>query len=234
MKLFLSLALLVSFQALCQVPAYEIQLDPMGPEEGAEFLEHQLRGAEAVLEDGMVSFSRSNPILEIGRKASDLAQPKNRSEVYPLGDFVLLWGIGSSSGDVQMARNEYVMIWRIMNYLMDRGFRVVMNTKALAKHLKDAVETEGVSVVLFSSHGNQTGFFDYNGQRISYDIFQNKARSLYQFILSACYGTESRARYSPPSDMVMYTWRGLTNSKDLETFLMGSWTGLEGRDRAAR
>jgi hypothetical protein len=136
--------------------------------------------------------------------------------------------------DQQMTRNEYVIMWRIMNYLSDMGFRVVMNTKTLEKHVREAVETEGVAVVLYSGHGNQTGFYDFNKKRISYDIFANKARSVYQFILAACYGYEARPLYNAPSDLMMFTWSGLTNSTDLERFIMGNWSGLEGYDLIVR
>ncbi len=157
-----------------------------------------------------------------------------KSAQYPAGDFAILWGIGSSEADTAMAKDEYTRLWRIMGYLSAKGFRVIMNVRADAGDVKEAVETEGTSVVLFSGHGNTSGFYDYNRVRVGYDLFVNKAKSLYQFIVAACHGTESKPNYNPPTDLVMFTWFGLTNSTDLENFVMGSWTGLEGKDLAVR
>jgi hypothetical protein len=158
----------------------------------------------------------------------------DKSAQYPAGDFAILWGIGSSESDTAMAKDEYTRLWRIMGYLSSRGFRVIMNVRADAADVKEAVETEGTSVVLFSGHGNTSGFYDFNRVRVGYDLFVNKAKSLYQFIVSACYGSESKANYNPPADMLMFTWSGLTNSTDLENFVMGDWTGLEGKNLAIR
>jgi hypothetical protein len=159
-------------------------------------------------------------------------EKKNRS--FPRGDFAILWGIGSNESNHLMTQNEYKMIWKIMNYLSDLGFRVIMSVRAEAKQVKEVVETEGVSVVLYSGHGNTTGFYDFFENLIPHDLFKYKAKSLYQFILSACHGTESRANYQPPSDMIMYTWTGTTTSLDLESFLMGDWDATLGYNLSSR
>ncbi len=157
-----------------------------------------------------------------------------KSAQYPAGDFAILWGLGSNESDTNMAKDEYTRLWRIMGYLSGKGFRVIMNVRADAGDVKEAVETEGTSVVLYSGHGNTSGFYDYNKARVGYDLFVNKAKSVYQFIVAACYGTESKPNYNPPADLVMFTWSGLTNSTDLENFVMGSWSGMEGKDLAER
>lgn len=219
MKLFTLLFIAITSIAHAQISAPEITLSPMTEVQGAKFVEHHLNSSETLLTDGTVAFVKE----ELSKTG------------FPMGDFAIMWGIGGSASDQAMTKDEYTRIWRIMNYLSDKGFRVVMNTKTRGSQLKEIVETEGVSVVIFSAHGNNSGFYDFNGSRVAYDLFTNKARSLYQFILSACYGTESRGNYNVPSDMIMYTWRGLTNSSDLEALLMSdSWTGLEGRNLVER
>ncbi len=217
MKRFLLATLFILSNAWAQIPAPEVVVPELSALEGAAFLEHQMKSSRALLEEGSIAFIK-----------------EQKSNAYPRGDFALLWGLGSVESDQQMTRDEYVIMWRIMNYLSDMGFRVVMNTKTLEKHVREAVETEGVAVVLYSGHGNQTGFYDFNKKRISYDIFANKARSVYQFILAACYGSEARPLYNAPSDLMMFTWSGLTNSTDLERFIMGNWSGLEGHDLIVR
>ena len=158
----------------------------------------------------------------------------DKSAQYPAGDFAILWGLGENESDTNMAKDEYTRLWRIMGYLSAKGFRVIMNVRADAGDVKEAVETEGTSVVLYSGHGNTSGFYDFNKVRVGYDLFVNKAKSVYQFIVAVCYGRESKANYNPPADMMMFTWSGLTNSTDLENFVMGDWTGMEGKDLAVR
>lgn len=153
---------------------------------------------------------------------------ERKGKNYPKGDFVILWGLGESESNQNMTENEYKMIWRIMNYLSSLGFRVIMNVRTEVNQIKEAVQTPGVSVILYSGHGNTSGFYDYFNNLVPYDLFRFKAKSLYQFILSACYGSESRLNYENPSNMILYTWPGLTNSKDLEGFLMNSWNADEG------
>lgn len=215
MKLFMLLLMAITSVAQAHISAPEITLLPMTEVQGAKFVKHHLNSAQALLTDGTIAFVKE----------------KFTKDAFPMGDFAIMWGIGASATDQNMTKDEYTRIWRIMNYLSDKGFRVVMNTKTRGSQLIEVVETEGVSVVIYSGHGNTTGFYDFNGIRISYDLFTNKARSLYQFILSACYGTEARRYYEPPADMIMYTWSGLTNSSDLESHLMSdNWTGFEGRN----
>ena len=78
----------------------------------------------------------------------------DKSAQYPAGDFAILWGLGDNESDTNMAKDEYTRLWRIMGYLSAKGFRVIMNVRADAGDVKEAVETEGTSVVLYSGHGN--------------------------------------------------------------------------------
>ena len=211
-RLFALLALALSFSALAAYEGTVVRLS-----EGPRAVEEAFTAGRYLYQDSTFIFTSSE-----------------KSAQYPAGDFAIMWGLGASDSNQQMTRDEYNRMWKIMNYLSSKGFRVIMNVRAEGSDIKDAVETEGTSVVLFSGHGNTSGFYDFSGSRVSYDLFTNKAKSMYQFIVSACYGTQSRGNYNPPADMIMYTWSGLTNTNDLETFLMGSWSGLEGKDLAVR
>ena len=216
MKAWLGCVLLAFSFNLLAWDAQELEI-PHGAQEGAALVEEAFQSGRSVLASSTFIFTNSD-----------------KNAQYPAGDFVIMWGVGPSSQDQGITRDEYTRIWRIMNYLSGKGFRVIMDVRANNQSVRQAVETQGTSVVLYSGHGNTSGFYDYNGERISYDLFANKANSVYQFILSACYGSQSRGHYAPPADLVMYTWSGLTNSTDLENFLMGDWTGLEGKILAVR
>jgi hypothetical protein len=153
---------------------------------------------------------------------------------YENGDFVILWGVGSSTSDQTITETEYKNIWKIMNYLNGKDFRVILNVRSTGADLEDALSSESSSVVLFSSHGNESAFYDFNHNAIDYNVFKNKSKSVYQFILSACYGSIAlRDNYVIPDDLKVYAWSGLTNSTELQSFLMGdSWTGFEGKPAA--
>lgn len=160
---------------------------------------------------------------------------KTKSELkslnsYPSGDFYILFGIGGSSKDQEMTKNEYTQMWRIMNYLADKGFRVIINTKTDGDDLKNAAETEGTSVIVVSSHGNREAFYDFNSNPFPYDVFANKASTLYQVVISACYGSDFILNYQIPEGLLVYRWTGLTNSTELMNFLVGdSWDAFEGK-----
>lgn len=150
---------------------------------------------------------------------------------YENGDFVILWGVGSSETDQTITETEYKNIWKIMNYLNGKDFRVILNVRSTGTDLADALSSESSSVVLFSSHGNQGAFYDFNHNPVDYNVFKNKSKSVYQFILSACYGSIAlRDNYVLPDDLKIYAWSSLTNSTELKDFLLSdSWTGFEGK-----
>ncbi len=152
---------------------------------------------------------------------------------YENGDFVLLWSFGARDQDI--VEDEYKMMWDLMNTMARRRFRVVMDTRATIRSFRDAVETQGNSVVLFSGHGNETGFYDWQGRRAPYNIFARKAPSVYQVILAACFSREALPLYNPPEDLRVYTWSGETNTDHMFRLLQnGRWTGLEGKDLGPR
>jgi hypothetical protein len=158
-----------------------------------------------------------------------MGQDKNKS-AYPAGDLYILLGIGKK--DEQMTKTEYTSLWKIMNYLSDKGFRVMMNVKAKVAHLEDAINSTETSLIMFSGHGNKTGFYDYNSNRIPSDIFSNAHKSLYQFVLSSCYGRLAlNSSYSMPSHIKTWAWSGLTNSKEFINFLVSDdWSATAGKN----
>jgi hypothetical protein len=150
---------------------------------------------------------------------------------YKNGDFVILWGVGSSTTDQTITETEYKGLWRVMNYLSEKDFRVILNVRSTSDDLSDAFASKTASVVVFSSHGNQTAFYDFNHKPVPKDIFKNRSSNVYQFILSACYGSIAlKANYVVPNDLKVYAWGDLTNSTELLNFLVSDgWSGLEGK-----
>ena len=153
----------------------------------------------------------------------DIEGSKNKS-VYPAGDLYILLAVGKK--DEQMTKTEYQKLWGIMNYLSDKGFRVMMNVKAKVAHLEAAVASVDTSLIMWSSHGNKHSFYDYESKPVPYGIFNNAHENLYQFVLSSCHGRLAlEANYSVPSHMKTWAWKGLTNSTEFISFLLSdSWS----------
>ncbi len=116
-----------------------------------------------------------------------------------------------------------------MNYLSSNGFRVVMNVRATSSDVKAAAETATTSVILFSGHGNEEAFYDWDESPVDYKVFEKASPSLYQIIISACHSRQALdANYVIPKRIKTFGWSELTNSTELLAFLVSdSWTGLE-------
>ena len=211
MKKLLLLALFICFGAQAAIQDAEV----LNFRSGISSLKNRLEGTRYLNRTQTFAFE------EAGRN-------------YENGEFVILWGVGSSTSDQTITETEYKNIWKIMNYLAQKDFRVILNVRSTGADLEDALSSETSSVVLFSSHGNESAFYDFNHNAIDYNVFANKSKSVYQFILSACYGAIAlNKNYVMPDDLKVYAWKGLTNSTELQTFLMSKdWSGLEGKPAA--
>ncbi len=143
-------------------------------------------------------------------------------KIYPKGDFVIMWSLGANETNIASTKNEYLKMWGIMEYLSNLNFRVILNIQSSIAEIKDAVERDTTSVMIISAHGNELGFYDVESQLVPKNIFVNKGKNLYQVILSACYGAESRENYVVPSDLLYITWRGLTVTSDLMNYLLST------------
>ncbi len=152
--------------------------------------------------------------------------------LFPNKNFYILIGLGPSASDEEIRRLDWGAIYAIMNYLAAQKFRVLINVNATAEHLRLAAQDSNTSIILWSSHGNQTGFYDYNNQRVPNDIFRNRSASFYQFILSTCYGRIALNNYYEHSGLETWAWTGLTTSKELQAFLVSDkWNAYQGKKR---
>lgn len=205
-------ALAFSFSALASVQnAQVVSLGKLSEKAGIALLRHHLQDLKYVHYSKSLAFEGESN--------------------YDKGDFVILWGVGASDKDQTITEEEYKGLWRVMNYLSKKDFRVVMNVTATGEDLKDAFASTSSSVVVWSSHGNSSYFYDFNHQPVATDVFASRAPNVYQFILSACEGAKAlRTNYVVPADLKVFSWEGLTNSTELLSFLVSdAWTGLEGK-----
>lgn len=207
------LALVLSFSAHASFNDVEsIKFGKLSVKRGVEMLRHHLEESRFINRTQTFAF-------------------ESTSSNYKNGDFVILWGVGSSDSDQTITKTEYDGLWRVMNYLSGKDFRVILNVRSTNEDLADAFASKTSSVVVFSSHGNTSYFYDFNHKPIPTDIFKNRSSNVYQFILSACNGAQAlRKNYVVPSDLKVYAWEDLTNSTELLNFLVSdSWTGFEGK-----
>ncbi len=151
--------------------------------------------------------------------------------LYKNKNFYIFIGLGASEKDKSIQKTDWDAIYAIMNYVAEKKFRVMINVQATAEHLKLAAEDSETSIILWSSHGNKKAFYDHNGQPVPYDVFKNKSKSLYQFILSSCEGRIAlNDNYAYDNSLKTWAWEGLTTSTDLRKFLVSdAWDAMDGK-----
>lgn len=155
---------------------------------------------------------------------------KTKISSYVNGDFFVLWGVGSTEKNKTITKDEYNNFWSLMDYLSNQNFRVILHSKASTENLREALLSPTVSVILYSAHGNESAFYDYNKNPVPYDIFENVSPSLYQFVLSSCYGTEALRNYRLARKFLIYSWSG-TIDADVTINWMASdkWSAFDGK-----
>ncbi len=199
-----------------------LDTDENNPESVIQFTEElerkQAENPDEIFEVVPLQKKSSNLILS-GLKDDHLYKAKN---------FYILIGLGSRQKDEVIQKTDWEALYSIMNYLSSRNFRVMINVQATTEHLKAAVSDENTSVILWSSHGNKEAFYDYNGNAVPKDIFKNKSKNFYQFILSSCEGKIALSKYQF-SGIKTWAWEGMTNSNQLKRFLLSDkWSALDG------
>ena len=151
--------------------------------------------------------------------------------LYPNKNFYIFLALGDSSTDRTIQKADWDAIYYIMNYVAGLKFRVLINAKATSEHLRHAAADKDTSVILWSSHGNTQGFYDSNGEKVPYDVFDNKNPNFYQFILSSCEGRIALDNHYNISGLRTYSWTGLTNSSELKSFIISdAWSIEEGKN----
>ena len=154
--------------------------------------------------------------------------------LYPNKNFYIFLALGDSSKDRTIQKADWDAIYYIMNYVAGLNFRVMINAKATSEHLRYAAADKETSVILWSSHGNKQGFYDSNGEKVPYDVFDNKSPNFYQFILSSCEGRIALDNHYNISGLRTYSWSGLTNSSELKSFIISdAWSIEEGKNLVA-
>lgn len=204
-----------------------------------KFLFLFLVSVSAFAQTGKISGSPLMSDVEGGELLASLSEGETKrfvfhsgfKSLYTNGDYVILWGIGPEEKNQDMTKTEYQGLWRIMNYLSSNGFRVVMNFRATGEDLRLAAASSATSAILFSGHGNVEGFYDFEGKKVDYKVFEKASPTVYQFVLSACHGRQAlNDYYVVPKTMKTLAWDDFTNSTQLINYLAGdNWSVFDGK-----
>lgn len=150
--------------------------------------------------------------------------------LYPNKNFYIFIALGQRDKDYRIQKADWEAIYHIMNYMAERKYRVLMNVNATKEHLKIAAEDDKTAVILWSSHGNAGKFYDFNGDAVPFDIFKNKNKNFYQFILSSCFGRIALDKNYYTKGLNTLAWPGLTTSAILKDYLMSdAWSSENGK-----
>ncbi len=150
--------------------------------------------------------------------------------LYTNKNFYILIGLGATDKDNTIAKTDWDAVYSIMGYLSSLQYRVMINVRATTQHLRLASQDQDTSVVLWSSHGNKQGFYDYKGEKVPYDIFKDKSPNFHQLLLSTCEGRIALNNHYNIYGLRTYAWTGLTSSAELKSFIVSNkWSADSGK-----
>lgn len=151
----------------------------------------------------------------------------NDDHLYTNKNFYIFIALGKGDKNTGIQKTDWDAVYYIMSYVSNLKYRVLINVNATSEHLRLASEDKDTAVILWSSHGNPQGFYDYNGDKVPYDVFKNKSKSFYQLILSSCNGRLALDKFYDTSGLRTWAWEGLTTSNDLKSFLLSDTWSIE-------
>ena len=149
------------------------------------------------------------------------------------GDFYIMLGLEKNETDNTIRAIDYYNLQAIVSHMSELKFRVIMNLYAGISDLKSALDADRPTVILWTSHGTAVNFFSATGEPVPASVFKEASPYVYQFILSACYGTEAfdfKYGSNIPKTMKTFTWSGETKPSELKKWIYsGAWSAFSHR-----
>jgi len=148
---------------------------------------------------------------------------------YPSGDFIVLIGTNFSENDELIRKGDYDDIYNTVKRMSWLKFRTTINLVASVTDLKAALKNTRPTIVVWTSHGNESFFYDFNQIRVPYNVFKDTSPSVYQLILTSCNGftaiQNGYKKYIPPT-LKYWGWERLVyHPTDLKAHLSSNdWT----------
>ncbi len=135
------------------------------------------------------------------------------NETYVAGDFFVLIGTNFAGNDEIIRKGDYDDIYAVAKRMAWLKFRVTINLVASIDDLKIALANNRPTIIVWTSHGNQQSFYDFNQVPVPSTIFKDASPSVYQFHLASCEGYQAiQNKYLPhiPKTMKHWAWQTLT------------------------
>jgi len=160
-----------------------------------------------------VTVSRSGNAIIIESSLKDAY-----SDAYKYGDVAFL--IGNLDND--WTEKEWTRYYEVAKWLINKGFRVVMNPVAMITDIKATVQDQKTKAIIWSSHGSKDGYiYDAGENAVPTGVFAEKAGSnLKQIVVSACYSNVMVNKYSFRAGTRITHWTGTTTSDALFDYLI--------------
>jgi hypothetical protein len=144
-------------------------------------------------------------------------------DTYPSGDFIVLIGTNFTANDELIRKADYDDIFENVKRMSWLKFRTTINLVASVSDLKTALKNTRPTIIVWTSHGNESFFYDFNQIRVPYDVFKDTSPSVYQLILTSCNGfTAIQNGYKKyiPGTLKYWAWERLVyHPSDLQARL---------------
>lgn len=136
--------------------------------------------------------------------------------------FIYLAGLKPTGDDEVIRWGDMQDLYPIFKYLSGLNVRVEINLFATISDLKLALRSTTPTAIVWTSHGNEQGFYDAEQALVPYSIFSGASKMVYQFINSACHGRIAMdKKYNIPSHIKNWGWSRLVyHPQDLKQFMM--------------
>jgi len=150
--------------------------------------------------------------IVIENKKSDYIKVSTQASDNTVADFIVLIGTNFSEKDELIRKGDYDDLYQTIRRVSWLNFRATINLVASVDDLSAALKNTRPTIIVWTSHGDEQGFYDFNQVRVQNTIFKNASPTVYQFILTSCNGSQAiQNSYKPyiPKTMMYWSWNSL-------------------------
>lgn len=110
------------------------------------------------------------------------------ADPYVSGDFIVLIGTNYSSSDEAIRKGDYDDIYNTIKEVSELKFKTTINLVASVTDLRAALKNNKPTIIMWTSHGNDHHFYDFNQIQVPDNIFKDTSPMVYQVLLTSCHG----------------------------------------------
>lgn len=151
------------------------------------------------------------------------------ADPYVSGDFIVLIGTNYSSSDEAIRRGDYNDIYDTIKKVSELKFKTTINLVASVTDLRAALKNNKPTIIMWTSHGNDHHFYDFNQIQVPDNILKDASPMVYQVLLTSCHGFlafNNTYKKHAPNNLWVYGWdRIVWHPGDVKRFFDDkSWT----------